>query len=46
MKWEQVLVRFPDELLARIDAEADRTGMTRQAWIVNTMWVVLRGDDE
>jgi len=31
--WQRVNVDFPVDVLAAIDREADRVGVTRQAWI-------------
>lgn len=37
---------MPDELRKRVDAEAERLGMTRTAFIVNAMWgAVQRPED-
>jgi hypothetical protein len=43
MPTTSVTLRFPDELLVLIDADAKRRGLKRTAAIVNGMWAVVSG---
>ena len=46
MATPKVELRMPEELRRLVDEEAERQGMTRTAFIVNTMWVAVRRPED